>query len=198
LLLKTRKGKEIMITTDEERTQSFTIERQADRRGRTNWYALWVKSRHEFVVSQELGRKGVDCFLPSVTRIRQWKDRKKDVICVLFPGYVFVNIPSQPEEFINIVKTRGAVRFVAIEPGHPTPVPSEEIDELKILVKSGLNIDMYPELQEGMAVRMKKGPLCDAVGVMTKRQNEHYFIVNVEILGRSVGMKIHADDIERA
>lgn len=163
-----------------------------------NWYALWVKSRHEFVISQELSRKGIDNFLPTMARMRQWKDRKQLVDFPLFPGYLFVRIIPEPGEFLNVVKTRGSVCLVSLEPGHPTSIPPQEIDSLKAMLGSGEPIDVFPALRDGTAVRVKRGPLCGAVGILSKREDHHMFLVNIDILGRSVGMKIYAEDVEQA
>ncbi len=163
-----------------------------------NWYALWVKSRHEFVAFDELRKKGVETFLPSVVKIRQWKDRRKAVAFPLFPGYLFVRIFPQAEEFQKVVKTRGSVTFVALEPGHPTPVAPDEIGSLRLVIESSEQVDVYPHLHEGMRVRVRRGALRGAEGILTKKGDEYTFIVNIDILGRSVGMKIYAEDIEQA
>ncbi len=163
-----------------------------------NWYALWVKSRSEFVTSQELNRKGIESFVPAATRVRQWADRRKKVDFPLFPGYVFVHVLPKADEFLKVVKTRSSVCLVCLEPGRPTPVSSQEIAALKILLKSGSQIDVYPTLKEGATVRVKRGPLSGAVGVLEKRKGQDVFLVNIEILGRSVGARISAEDIEQA
>jgi transcription antitermination factor NusG len=164
----------------------------------TNWYALYVKSRHEFVVSDELRRKGVETFLPSVTKLHQWKDRKKQIEVPLFPGYLFVSIAPEPEEFLNVIKTRGTVTFISLLPGHPTPVAPEEIDSLKVLLKSGESIDLYPRVREGAPVRVTKGVFRGARGVVQQKRDQHIFLVAIELLGRCVGVKIRAEDIEAA
>ena len=164
----------------------------------TNWYALYVKSRHEFFVSSELRRKGVETFLPSVTKLNQWNDRKKQVEMPLFPGYLFVSIASEPQEFHNVVKTRGAVMVISLAPGHPTPVAPEEIDSLKILIGSGERIDIYPRLQEGAPVRVTRGVFKGARGILKKKHDQHLFLVSMELLGRSVAVKIYASDVEPA
>ncbi len=163
-----------------------------------NWYALWVKSRSEFVTSHELSRKGIENYVPAATRVRQWADRKKKVDFPLFPGYVFVHILPKAEEFLNVVKTRGSVSFVSLEPGRPTLVPPQEIASLKVLLQSGTQLDVFPALKEGTAVRVKRGPLSGAVGILAKRKGQDMFLVNIEILGRSVGTRIRAEDIEQA
>ncbi len=163
-----------------------------------NWYALWVKSRSEFVTSQELNRKGIESYVPAATRVRQWADRKKKVDFPLFPGYVFVHILPKADEFLNVVKTRGSVCLVCLEPGRPTSVSPQEIESLKVLLQSGTTFDVYPAFKEGTAVRVKRGPLYGAVGILAKRKDQDMFLVNIEILGRSVGLKIHAEDVEQA
>jgi transcription termination/antitermination protein NusG len=163
-----------------------------------NWYALYVKSKHEFAVESELRRKEVNAFLPSVRLSRQWKDRKKFVDFPLFPGYLFVFIHARPEEYMNVLRTRGAVRLVSGEAGCPAQVSSEEIDALRLIMESGESVDIYPHLREGTPVRVKRGPLTGAAGLIIKKLDEYIFAVNVDILGRSVGVKIYADDIESA
>ncbi len=162
-----------------------------------NWYALFVKSRHEFVTSSELSKKGVETFLPSVKRLRMWKDRRKIVEFPLFPGYVFVHTKSDAQTFLDVIRTRGTVSFVTYEPGRPASIDGAEIEALRRMVNNDQSLDVYPHLSEGSSVRIKKGPLRDIEGVLLEKDYSHIFIVNIEILGRSVGMKVHAEDLER-
>jgi transcriptional antiterminator NusG len=162
------------------------------------WFALYVKSRHEFITDSELRKKGLETFLPSVKKLRHWKDRKKLIDFPLFPGYLFINIYPNPEEFINVLKTRGVVTLVSLGSGHPMPVSPEEISSLKLLIESGKELDIYPHLQEGAYVRIRKGALKGAEGVLKKKEDQYMFLVNINLLGRGVGVKIYADDIECA
>ncbi len=161
------------------------------------WYALSVRSRHEFVTRDELMRKGIETFLPSFTKMRQWRDRRKQVVFPVFPGYLFVHVAPQPEDFLQVIKTRGTVGIISLEPGHPTAVPSQEVEALKTVVASGQPFDVYPGYQIGARVRVRRGPLQGAQGVLTKKDDAQQFFVNVEILGRSVGLRICAEDLER-
>lgn len=162
------------------------------------WYALYVMPRHEFVVSAELQRKGIRAFLPSVTKLRRWRDRKKLIEFPLFPGYVFVHLSPDPVEFVRTVRTRGTVSFVSLQAGTPTPIAPEEIDSLKIMLESGAPIDIYPELRVGSPVRITKGVFEGASGFLEKKNGQCVFIVSIKLLGKSVGVPIHADDLEAA
>lgn len=164
----------------------------------SNWYALFVRSRHEFVTFDELQKKGVEAFLPSTTKLRRWKDRNKMVVFPLFPGYLFVHIVPDAESFMKVIKTRGTVSFVSQEPGNPASIDPEEIKTLKMMIESGERIEIYPDLKEGTRVRVKRGPLAGAEGILVQKSDLHLFMVNIEILGRSIGVKIHGDELEQA
>ena len=164
--------------------------------GLPSWYAVYVRSRHEFVTAGELTRKGIETCLPVVKKVSQWKDRKKLIEYPLFPGYIFVQVPVYPGAFLDVLKTRGAVSFVSLEPGTPTPVSADEIDSLRLLIGSGREMDVFPGLKEGMRVRVKNGPLAGVEGVLSRKENECTVSVNVELLGRSVVVKITPQDIE--
>jgi transcription antitermination factor NusG len=161
-----------------------------------NWYALFVRSRHEFVTASQLQKRGVEVFLPSLTKMRRWSDRGKAVTFPLFPGYVFVQLRLNAETFLNVIRTRGTVSFVSHEPGHPAPVDPQEIQALKLMIDAGGQLDIYPHLCVGERVTVKRGPLMGANGLLLKKDDQHLFLVSVNILGRSVGMRINPDDLE--
>jgi transcriptional antiterminator NusG len=161
-----------------------------------NWYALFVRSHHEFVTTEQLQKQGIEAFLPSVKRVRRWSDREKTVTYPLFPGYVFVHISPSAEMFLRVVKTHGTVSFVSQEPGHPTPVDPVEMHALRLMMARNGEIDIYPYLCEGASVVIRRGPLQGASGVLAKKGDDNLFLVNVEILGRCVGLKINADELD--
>lgn len=140
----------------------------------------------------------IPAFLPAIQRQRQWKDRKKLVDFAIFPGYLFVQLQPSLEAFFKVSKTRGVVRLLAAERGYPTPVPDHEIDSLRILLENSDALDIYPHLKEGAMVRVKRGPLRGAEGTLAVKGAHYKFIVNIGILGRSVGVNLHADDVEAA
>ena len=61
-----------------------------------HWYALQTRVHRERVVEQRLQERGVPTFLPTVTEVRRWSDRKKKVEFPLFTSYLFVKLtPSK-------------------------------------------------------------------------------------------------------
>ena len=159
------------------------------------WYAVYVRSRHEFKVLDRLAESGIEVFLPVVERLNRWKDRKKLVSFPLFSGYLFVHIHS--DNTLPVLKTNGVIRLLGVIPGKPQPVPEEQIVSLKRLIESKEEIDPYPYLKEGQQVRIKKGPLSGVEGVLVERAGKHLLVLSVDILRQGVSLKIEASDVER-
>jgi len=130
--------------------------------------------------------------------LQQWKDRKKFVEFPLFSGYLFVHVQHDSAAFLNVLKTRGVVTFISSTPGNPSTVAVEEIQSLKLLLESGEELDVYPNLKEGELIRVKRGPLKGAEGILSVKENQYQFLVNIHLLGRSVVVKMYADELEAA
>src|SRR5262250_1803753 len=102
------------------------------------WYALWTRSRHEQVVREQLERKGVEAFLPTVTKWSRWKDRKKKIDWPLFPGYCFARF--DPDDRLQVLKCSGVVTIVSFD-GEIVPIAEHEIDGIRRLIESDLQFD---------------------------------------------------------
>ena len=161
-----------------------------------NWYAIHVRSRHEFHVTDRLAKSGIDAFLPIVERLSHWKDRKKLVTFPLFPGYLFVNIHPSNQEKLVVLKTPGVVKFIGQTPGEPEPVPVEQVLSLKRLVESKEAIDPYPYLKEGNRVRIRSGALAGVEGILVERKGIHHLVLSVDILRQGVAIKIESASVE--
>ena len=92
--------------------------------GTSRWYALRTRSRHEKIVREQLANQGIEPLLPTVKRLSQWKDRKKEVEVPLFSGYCFVRFGM--DQKLPVLKTVGVVDIVG-GGRQPEPIPDEEI-----------------------------------------------------------------------
>jgi len=167
---------------------------------RTNikhWFAVHIKSKHEFKVSERLKTAGVEVFQPAVESLSRWKDRNKLIQIPLFPGYLFVNITGSHHDKLTVLKTKGVVRFLGTIPNEPEPVPEHQIYSLKKVIESKANIDLYPYLEKGQRVRIKNGPLAGVEGILVEKSGQHKLVLSVDILCQSTSVTIHASEIER-
>ncbi len=161
----------------------------------TAWYALRTRGRHEKVVDSQLASRGIEAFLPLVTRRHRWADRWKEVALPLFPGFCFARFCyGDHARRLAVLKTVGVVELLGIN-GHPTPVPDAEIDSVRTLVSSVLPIDPHPYLKEGMEVEVVRGPLEGMRGIMVRKGKRARLVVSVHLIQHSASVELDADDV---
>lgn len=158
-----------------------------------SWYAVWTRSRHEQVVREQLERKQVDAFLPTVTRWSRWKDRKKKIDWPLFPGYCFARFAD--EESLAVLKCSGVVNIVSFE-GRPAAIPEHEIESIRRLIESDLQYDPCPLIREGMMVEVTHGALKGVVGRLIRKGAHARLILSVELIGQGVSVEVDAADVK--
>lgn len=161
------------------------------------WYAIHVRSRHEFKVVDRLALKNIEAFLPSVERVRKWKDRKKTITFPLFPGYVFVHTTKAADSLLSVLKVAGVVRLICTFPGEPDPIPEDQILSLKKLVDNKQALDPYPYLIEGQRVVITRGPMSGVEGILVNKLDKHILVLSVDVLRQGVALTIDAADVER-
>jgi transcriptional antiterminator NusG len=157
------------------------------------WFAIWTRSRHEQVVREQIERKHLDAFLPTITKWSRWKDRKKKIDWPLFPGYCFARF--KPEESLAVLKCTGVVNIVSFE-GTPAPIPENEIDGIRRLVESDLQYDPCPMIQEGTMVEVTHGPLKGVVGRLLRKGTHARLVLSVELIGQAVSVEVDAADVK--
>jgi len=141
--------------------------------------------------------KGVEAFLPTVDKMRKWKDRKKLVTFPLFPGYLFVHTTKDNNSLLRVLKVKGVVRMLCTLPGEPDAIPDEQIISLQKLVENREALDPYPYLNEGEKVRISSGPLSGIEGMLVKKLDKHVLVLSVDVLQQGVALTINASDVEK-
>jgi len=159
------------------------------------WYALQTKGRFENVVSESLLRKSIEVFYPKVNVRSKRKDRKKMIQVSLFPGYVFVKTNLDPREHLEIVKTTGAVRLVGTADG-PVPIPSENVESLKIMVAGGKEIITGTQFEKGDRIIVADGPFAGMTGIFDRYRGQGRVLVYISALGQFAGVEVDEDNIQ--
>src|ERR1700716_1337842 len=95
-----------------------------------NWYAVQTRARHEKVVAHRLCERGMTAFLPTVTDVHRWSDRRKTVDLPLFSCYVFVKLMPSNKERARVLRVDSVLRLVGTR-GLGTPIPDEQIDGVR-------------------------------------------------------------------
>lgn len=157
------------------------------------WFAIWTRSRHEQTVRQELERRQIETFLPTLARWSRWKDRRKKIDWPLFPGYCFARFGTA--DLLTVQKCSGVVNVVSFD-GAPAPIPAIELESIRLLVESELQFDPCPLIHEGMMVEVVHGPLKGVVGrLLRKDAARARLVLSVDLIGQAVSVDVDAADV---
>ena len=161
------------------------------------WYAIHTRSRFEQKVFDGFRSKSIETFLPKMEVMSRRKDRRKNILVPLLPGYVFVQYDLDPEVYWDIVKTVGVVRMVGFE-GKPTPAREEEIQSLMILDGTNRTVQNRTFMKRGDTVMIMEGPLKGLVGFYVRHKGQtEKVVVNLELLHRSLAVEIEDWALEK-
>src|SRR5215813_14197665 len=131
------------------------------------WFAVQTRSKHERIASHHLARLGVSHYLPIVSEIHRWSDRRKKVELPLFPGYLFVQIIAHVERRVEVLRTPGIVRFVGSSP-EGAPIPDVQIEFVRKLISEKVPWESHPFLKAGQRIRIRGGALDQVEGVFVR------------------------------
>ena len=152
-----------------------------------NWYVVYTKPKWEKKVAEQLKNKGIACYCPLVTQVRQWSDRKKKVEVPLFNSYVFVQLPEKERNMV--FQSVGVVRYL-FWLGKPAIVRNDEIETIKKWLDPAQDNDVsLHSFQVGDAIQLESGPFSSQKAIVQEVTNTHYVLV-LESLGCVLKMKI--------
>jgi transcription termination/antitermination protein NusG len=148
------------------------------------WFALYVKPRHEKNVAIMLQAKGYEVFLPTYShRVKYHKTFELP----LFPSYVFCRLDLWKR--LPVMTTPGVFSIVGNGP-EPEPVSEQELEGVRRVLQSGLVPIPWPYVRPGDEVSLDSGPLKGVEGVVVDASNGKWLVVSVNLLRRSVAVKV--------
>lgn len=159
------------------------------------WYAVRTRSRHEKLVTRQLEYQGIQSFLPVISKIRQWSDRRKEVQEPLFSGYAFVYLDQCSSDRARVLRTQGVVSFVGVQ-GMGVPIPDQEIENINTLLTSRVTYHERPFLYIGQRVRVCGGALDGLEGILTAENSDRSVVISVGLIQRSLSVRVAGYDVE--
>ncbi|HEX5412996.1 MAG TPA: UpxY family transcription antiterminator [Terriglobia bacterium] len=159
------------------------------------WFAVHTRSKCEKKVASQLDELQIKCFLPITKEIRTWSDRRKVIDQPLFPGYVFVRIPSEDRVRVSVLRTSGVVSFVGVQ-GQGIPIPDPEIENVQALLSSRIPFEPYPFLCVGQKVRIRGGYLDGIEGILAAKNSDWSVVISIDLIQRSLAVQVSGFDLE--
>ena len=146
------------------------------------WYVIYTQSRNEKKVADQLEKIGIEVYCPLVKQMKQWSDRKKEVLVPLINSYVFVNIEEKRRN--KVFEVQGVVRYL-FWLGKPAVVRDIEISTLKEGLKERISAVEIAEYKTGDTISIPIGPFKGREGTIKEVKKN-----KIQLVLKELGMLI--------
>ena len=149
------------------------------------WFACHTKPRCEKKFAALLVAERFAHYLPLIPSVRRYRDQTKTFTKPLFPGYVFAEIP--PDRKIRVYQQDLLVRAIWVE---DQPRMLRQLEDVKAIVASGLELSLHPLLKRGTRVKIAGGPLHGIEGVVDDPANPRGVVIAVDVLQQGLLVRL--------
>ncbi len=163
------------------------------------WHALWTRSHCERLVHDQLAAKGFHPFLPTIASWSTRAGRQHQIGIPMFDSYLFLHGVVDKNAYIEVRKSRGLVTILGQRWDRLATIPDHEIAAIQRLVGAGLPVVSHPYLREGRRVRVVRGPLTGAEGILLEvKPSKGRLVLSVDLLQRSVAAEVDCSAVAAA
>ena len=141
----------------------------------------------------QLESRGYEVYLPQYWKQTHWSDRRREVSCPLFPGYLFCRFDSRLPPIVTIP----SVVSIVGRGRQPEPIPEHEITNVQSMLQSGFTVALSPYLQAGEHVTILRGPLRGVEGLLVRNKERFKVVVSINLLQRSLAVEFDSDAVRQ-
>ena len=158
--------------------------------GGGDWYACHTRPRCEKKFAALLGAEALEHYLPLVSSVRRYPRETKRFTKPLFPGYVFARVPAADKA--RIYQQELLVRAIAVDDEKRF---LRQLDDVRTIVASGLELTVIPLLTRGRRVRVVGGPLHGLEGQVDDSSDHGGIVISVDVLRQGLLLKLPAESL---
>lgn len=162
-----------------------------------DWFLVQLKPNGQLRAVTNLERQGFQTFAPlkSVTERRGGRLRPAEK--PLFPGYVFVALPTDKPVWRKVNSTYGVARLVALDSRGPTPVPRGLVEAIRARCDADGRVMAPESFAPGEQVRVVAGPFTAQVARIEAVPDRDRVYVLFQMMGQEVRAQVSARDLEK-
>jgi len=162
------------------------------------WYLVHTKPMQEKRALENLQRQGYPCYLPTLPTESLRQGLLKVTDKPLFPRYLFIRLGqgNSAMSWMPIRSTKGVSRLVSfgIEPARV----DDGLIELLRMHEAAVQNEPERLFMHGESVRLTEAPFAGIEGIYQMTDGERRVMVLIEILSKSVAVRVSPASLRRA
>jgi transcriptional antiterminator RfaH len=155
------------------------------------WLVCHTKPRCEKKFAALMVAEKLEHYLPLVGSVRRYSQQTKRFTKPLFPGYVFAHVSAEKKQ--RIYQQDLLARAIVVE---DVPRFLRQLDDVRMIVASGLELTVMPLLTKGRQVKVVGGPLHGLEGLVDNPANPQGIVICVDVLQQGLLVKVSAEHLQ--
>jgi transcriptional antiterminator RfaH len=162
------------------------------------WYLVSTKVQSEQLAQENLHRQSYTTYLPLVNTKRRRNGRYINQIEAFFPGYLFIQLDNETDNWSPIRSTRGVSGLVRFG-GVPATIPTDLIERLKANEdESGKQLIEYKQPKSGDCINIIDGPFTGQQGIFQAMKGSDRVLVLLNIIGKNTPATLSIHNLQLA
>lgn len=162
----------------------------------STWVVISTHPHKEQIAVENLDRQGFHAYCPRIRRRVRHARQVRQVLRPLFPGYVFVRLNPQWEQWRSIDATIGVRNLIRFGE-KPGTIPSQFIASLQATEEDGAVAlprarDSY---RPGEKVQLREGPFDGLIATVLSANDSERIMVLMDLLNQSVRVCVSINEI---
>lgn len=159
--------------------------------GEHYWLVCHTKPRCEKKFAALMTAEKFEHYLALIQSVRKYAQQTKRFTKPLFPGYVFAKVPV--EKKARIYQQDLLARAITVENEESF---LHQLDDVKKIVASGLELSVMPLLTKGRRVKIVGGPLHGLEGFVDDPSKPQGIVIAVDVLQQGLLVKVPAENLQ--
>jgi transcription elongation factor/antiterminator RfaH len=161
------------------------------------WYAVQTQPQREALAAEQLENQGFEVFFPRRVRTVRHARRLQTRLISYFPGYIFVALDLDRQQWRAINGTWGVQRLITAG-DKPARIPALFIAGLRALADAEGVMGAVSEFNSGDQVQVLAGPFADLIGTLDRTEGTARVRVLFSVLGGVVPVTTGVDNLALA
>ena len=163
-----------------------------------DWYVVRTQTLAESRAAMHLSNQGFEAYVPRYRKERRHARKVETVLRPLFPGYLFVKIDQENQQWRSINGTIGVIALVQLGT-ELVPINAAIIAGLKEREdETGMVSLATPGLQKGDCVLVNEGPFAELTGILEETDDKKRAILLLDLMGRKVRVTARLESLTAA
>ena len=147
-----------------------------------SWIVAKTKPNQNKIALINLERQNFEFFQPKLNRISRGQNKFKEIIKPVFPGYIFIAINLEENNWQRINNTRGISSIINF--GNQIPlIRSELIEELKHRFSMNNTAKLADQFEVGTNAEIINGPFTKLIGKIDEINSNQRIWILLDVLG---------------